>query len=78
MAFAATSLDVRTSSCFNSRSETDTQDWFILSTKFLKQLDSATKKYKTQAEFQNFELATHESISIHACRAEKLAEKKVG
>ena len=47
MALVATSLDGPSSSRFTSLSETDTQDWYIFfPTKFLKQFDSATIKFK--------------------------------
>ena len=44
----------------------------IFSTKFQKQLDSATIIFRIESETQNFQLSTHESVSIHACRVEGL------
>ena len=75
MALVATSLDGPASSWFNSLSETDTHYWSNFSTKFRKQLDCATIKFKAQAEAQDNHLTTHESISIYACRVENLVIK---
>ena len=76
MVLVATSLDGSASSWFKSPSETDNQDWSKFSTKFLIKSDSATMKFKAQAETQNIQLATHESISIYACRVEDLVKKR--
>ena len=42
---------------------------------FLEQFDSATVNFEAQAETQIIQLATHESISIYACRVEDLSIK---
>ena len=76
MALVATSLDGPASSWFSSLFETDTQDWSIFSTKFLKRFDSSTIKIKAQAEARNLQLATHESISMYACHVEILVNKR--
>ena len=76
LALPATSFDSPASTWFNSVSETDGQDWFIFSTKFPKQFDSETIKFKTQAEAKNFQFATHESYNIFACRVENIVKKR--
>ena len=43
---------------------------------FLEQFDSGTIKFKTQAETQIIQQATHESISVYACRVEDLFNKR--
>ena len=75
MALVATSRDSPDSSWLNSLSETDTQDWFNLSTKFLNPFDSATIHFKAQAQAQIIQLATHESIFVYACRVDGLVSK---
>ena len=54
MALVATSFDGPASSWFIGLSEINSQDWSLFSTKFLKQFDSATIKFKFQADARNF------------------------
>ena len=75
MPFVATSLDVLASSWFNSLSKAHTQEWSTFTVNFPKQFDSVTAQYKTQAEAQNVQLNTHDSISIYAGRVEDLVKK---
>ena len=58
------------SSWFNSLLETDTKDWSVFSTNFLKEFHNANIKLGTQTEAQNIQLDAHESISNYACRVE--------
>ena len=66
MALVTTSLDGLASSWFNSVSAAAKQDWSTFTLKFLKHFDSVTAQYKSQAEPQNVQLNTYESISIYA------------
>ena len=74
MTLVATSSDGPASSSFNSLDETDTIDWYIFSTKFPKQFDSETGKFKAQAAAQKIKPAT-QSISIYVCRVEDLVNR---
>ena len=76
LVFVATSFVGPTTSWFNNLSETDTQAWSIVSTKFLNHTDSAIIKFKVQAAAQIMQPVTHESISIYVCHVEDLVNKR--
>ena len=67
MALVSCVLDGTASSWFFSLSETYPQDWLKFSTNFLKQYDSTTVKYKTEAAAEIVRLATHEPIPNLPC-----------
>ena len=75
MALVATSLDGPASALFNSLPGADTQDWSTFTLKFPKLFDSVTAQNKAQAETQNAQLNTFESIAVFACRVEDLVNK---
>ena len=76
MALVAISFEGPASSSFNNLSETEMiPEIVFFSIKFLKQFDSATIKIEPEAEAQNIQQATQESISIYACRVEGVLTK---
>ena len=75
MALVATSLDGPAFSWFNSLSEADTQDWSTFTLKIPKHSGSVTAQCKAQAEAQQGQLNTQESISVYVCRVEDLVNK---
>ena len=75
MGLVVTALNGRASSCFNSLPEADTQDWSTSTLSFPEQIDIVTAQYQAQAQDQNAQLNTHESISIYACRVEDLVDE---
>ena len=76
MALVAISSDIPASSWLNSLSEADLKNWSTFTMKFLKQFDSVTAQNDAQAEAQNKQLDTHESIFIYACSVEDLVNKR--